>query len=352
MQREVSSNLLTIVLLLILILVFVLPFIFSEIEENLEFFLFVMGVLVALISGKMCKELLLKAGKEPVMIAAVVLVSGVLFEVFRDRIRWFVNGGLSVLSVRIFIFSIIITLGFLASIITAIVASLILVEIIDMVPIKRNCKVNVTIIACFAIGLGAALTPVGEPLSAIAVSKMNADFWYLFSLLGIYIIPGILAMGILGIFFVDRNTMEFSNCNKNRMIIICSTKWEKYLSPVMRACKIYLFVMALFFLGEGFSPLVNLYVLELNTRVLYWINMISAVLDNATLAAAELSPSMSRQQVQSILMGLLISGGMLIPGNVPNIISAGKLGITSREWAAIGFPVGLAMMTVYFLVLF
>jgi len=32
-------------------------------------------------------------------------------------------------------------------------------------------------------------------------------------------------------------------------------------------------------------------------------------------------------------MGLLISGGMLIQGNIPNIIAAGKMGITSKEWA-------------------
>ncbi len=29
---------------------------------------------------------------------------------------------------------------------------------------------------------------------------------------------------------------------------------------------------------------------------------------------------------------------MLIPGNIPNIISAGKLGITSKEWARLGVP--------------
>ena len=57
--------------------------------------------------------------------------------------------------------------------------------------------------------------------------------------------------------------------------------------------------------------------------------MISAVLDNATMAA-ELSPRC--EQVQAILMGLLISGGMLI-GNIPNIITAGKLKINSKEWA-------------------
>ena len=51
-------------------------------------------------------------------------------------------------------------------------------------------------------------------------------------------------------------------------------------------------------------------------------------------------------------MALLIAGGMLIPGNIPNIISANKLRITSKEWAKLGVPLGVVMMIVYFLVLF
>ncbi|MDQ1252768.1 MAG: hypothetical protein QG646_1900 [Euryarchaeota archaeon] len=57
-------------------------------------------------------------------------------------------------------------------------------------------------------------------------------------------------------------------------------------------------------------------------------------------------------QIKSALMGLLISGGMLIPGNIPNIISASKLGITSKEWARLGVPFGLASMVMYFVILF
>ena len=342
------------VLLLLLIMVFVLPFIFGEIEENLEFFLFVMGVLVAITSGEMCQELVIRALKEPLMISLVVLISGILFEVFKAKIKNFIYFVLNTLPLKVFIFLVVIMLGLLSSIITAIISSLILVEILDAVPLKRNCKINVTIVACFAIGLGAALTPVGEPLSTIAVSKMNKDFWYLFSLLAIYIIPGILVMGILSTFFVDNKFGEHYNTRQScqKKIIICDSKCEKYVDVVSRSCKVYLFVMALHFLGEGFNPLINNYILKLNTPILYWINMISAVLDNATLAAAELSPRMTPEQVQSILMALLVSGGMLIPGNIPNIISANKLKITSREWALTGFPLGILVMTVYFLILF
>jgi predicted cation transporter len=43
---------------------------------------------------------------------------------------------------------------------------------------------------------------------------------------------------------------------------------------------------------------------------------------------------------------------MLIPGNIPNIISAGKIGITSKEWAKIGIPVGIVTMIIYFVIIF
>jgi predicted cation transporter len=50
-------------------------------------------------------------------------------------------------------------------------------------------------------------------------------------------------------------------------------------------------------------------------------------------------------------MGLLISGGMLIPGNIPNIVAAARLKISMKEWAVIGVPVGLVIMIAYFLIL-
>lgn len=79
--------------------------------------------------------------------------------------------------------------------------------------------------------------------------------------------------------------------------------------------------------------------------------MISSVVDNATLASAEISTKMLSDQIHAVLLGLLISGGMLIPGNIPNIISAGKLKIKSKEWARLGVPLGLITMSSYFVII-
>jgi predicted cation transporter len=121
-------------------------------------------------------------------------------------------------------------------------------------------------------------------------------------------------------------------------------KEEKLSEVFMRAAKVYVFVMALIFLGAGFKPLIDTYLIKMSSQVLFWVNMVSAVLDNATLAAAEIGPSLSETQIKSALLGLLISGGMLIPGNIPNIISAHALHIKSTEWARLGVPLGLVLM--------
>ena len=105
------------------------------------------------------------------------------------------------------------------------------------------------------------------------------------------------------------------------------------------------------FLGTGFTPLVDKYLAFASPYALYWINIVSAILDNATLTAAEITPLMSQRTIQLALLGLLIAGGILIPGNIPNIICASKLKIQSKEWARLGVPLGLVLMVGCFLIL-
>jgi predicted cation transporter len=63
-------------------------------------------------------------------------------------------------------------------------------------------------------------------------------------------------------------------------------------------------------------------------------------------------PTLTPAQQRGVLMGLLISGGMLIPGNIPNIVAAGRLGISSREWARVGLVTGFPLMALCFGVLY
>lgn len=334
----------TLGLIIILMLVLLLPFVSKFVERNLEVFLFIMGCVAAWVSGVLNQFLWFKALEDPIYIALAVLVAGLLFKWLQAPLEKGVNALNKVMPDRLFLALVVIVLGLVSSVITAIISAIILVAIVTVLHLDRQTEIRFVILACFSIGLGAALTPIGEPLSTITVSKMDQDFYYLLRLIGSDIIPGVLAFGGLTAFLVKPQ--------KNGQGLSSNQQTESYVEITVRALKIYLFVMGLTLLGAGFEPFIERFLLGLSPLLLYWINMISAILDNATLAAAEISPAMNESTVRAILMGLLISGGMLIPGNIPNIIAAGKLKITSSEWARFGIPIGLIAMVVYFVILF
>jgi predicted cation transporter len=319
------------------------PFLNKKVEANLEAFLFIMGVVSATVSDAWSVELIHEGLVAPIEITAAVLGAGVLFHYLRKYIDHAMRRMLITVPLSLIISSGIIILGLLSSLISAIIAALLLVELITVLPLHRHAEVNLTVIACFAIGLGAALTPLGEPLSTIVVSKLSgapyhADFFYLFKLLALYVVPSVVVLGVVGIFFVRQKPEDSEES-------LAAEEQEEKLSEVfVRAGKVYIFVMALIFLGAGFKPLIDTYIINLSSQILFWVNMVSAVLDNATLAAAEIGPTMSEEQIKSALLGLLISGGMLIPGNIPNIISAHALHIKSTEWARLGVPLGFVIM--------
>ncbi|MDF2882478.1 MAG: putative cation transporter [Clostridiaceae bacterium] len=334
------------VLILLLAITFILPIVSMKVEKNLELFVFSVGLLASIISGSLNEELISRIFQNKFMyiIVLAVLAGGFLFRTLTPHIKETLTHILKHIPLRIFVFLLIVTLGILSSIITAIISALLLVEVINILPISRENKINIDIVSCFAIGLGAVLTPIGEPLSTMVVSKLDVSFWYLLKQFGIYIIPGILILGIIGACFANEDKTE--EINSEEVVIE-----ETNTVIIIRALKIFLFLIALDLLGVGFTPIIDNYVISLDIRYLYWINMSSAVLDNATLAVAEISSKMSQAQVKAVLMGLLISGGMMIPGNIPNIISAGKLKIKSKEWIKLGVPLGFTIMTVYYIVL-
>lgn len=362
------------------------PFLVKKIEHNLEIFLFSMGIIAITVNSILLNatevgpegvlptwnfHLIEKALVDPIEITLAVLIAGLIFHYGRMYIHTFMQKILKKIPLKIVVFAIIAILGLLSSVITAIIAALLLVEMVNALRLNRKTMVNLTIIACFAIGLGAALTPIGEPLSTIVIkTKLKEDFFYLVDLLGIYIIPGVLAFGILGTFFLsEKDKIKDAKVDKIDIVenankvdvnkVDNQSDNESIMDVIIRAIKVYVFVMALVLLGTGFTPIIEWYITKLSGEVLYWVNMVSAILDNATLAAAEVDPSMivpglpdPAIKIKSVLMGLLISGGMLIPGNIPNIISANKLKITSKEWAKLGVPLGLITMLIFFVILY
>lgn len=330
-------------LLAVLFIVLMTPFLSSGVEKNLEPFLLMMGLAATLLTGALTADLILASLVEPVPISLVVLFTGTLFSLGKERLSRAVVSLSRRLPAALLHFFLVLALGLFSSIITAIIASLILVEVLTHLNLDRMNRVLLAILACFAIGLGSALTPLGEPLSTIARAKLRVDFFYIFRTMGIYIIPGIFFLASLA-------AVSVRSAGKRAAAFY--PEGPEIKDMISRALRVYVFIMALILLGEGFSPLIQKYLLSRDGSLLYWFNTVSAVLDNATLAAAELSPSMNDRQVCGCLMGLLLSGGMLIPGNIPNIITAHGLGITSTQWAKTGVPLGLGLLIIYYVLIF
>jgi len=117
------------------------------------------------------------------------------------RERPHLRGAITALTARLgtagAIFVIVSALGLGAGIFTAIISALILTEVVTILRLDRACEIKLTVCACYAIGLGAALTPLGEPLSTIVVARLKgpphgAGFFYLLGGIGPWVVPGVL----------------------------------------------------------------------------------------------------------------------------------------------------------------
>lgn len=352
-------------LIAILVGVLIAPLLSRRVEENLEVFFLVMGFLASLVSGSLGFKLLLEALETPVMVRGIpigifqaVLLAGILFERFRGRLRRALSSGRASSAAPILYSILVLVLGLGSSFISAIVASVIIAEVARTLDIPRGVRTYLLVLPAYAIGAGAALTPLGEPLSTIAIAKLSgepyhADFFFLARLLWDYVLVIVIVCSILSLYLYRRalRTLEaivageHANAGGDR-------GGGGYREAVVRALKIYIFVFALVLLGHSFDPIVERYIIHLSPEAMYLFGSISAALDNATLAAAIVSPEMNVLQIKSFLISLLIAGGFLIPGNVPNIVIAYINGIGFREWALKALPIGIPMFLGSFLALF
>jgi predicted cation transporter len=327
---------------LILCAVLLGPLFIKPIEHNIEVFFLTVGTLTAIITGQFGWPLVHAAATEPLALTIAVLGFGVLARLLRPAFDEGIRKLRGVVSTRWIYFTLILVLGLLSSVITAVISALLLVEAIAMLRLERTSEIAAVVLACFAIGLGAALTPVGEPLGTIAIAALKADFWYLMRLLGPLVVAGILIVSVLSL-FIPTHRGEALHVVREE---------EGWGAITMRAVRVYAFVAGLVGLSWGMRPLVDTYISRVPQAALFWLNSLSAVVDNATLTAAEIGPVLSHSQQRAVLMGLLISGGMLIPGNIPNIVAASRLGISSREWAWVGLMTGFPLMALCFGVLY
>jgi predicted cation transporter len=345
----------------ILVLVLVLPFASRKIEENLEPFFFGMGltgvivnVAAGIFNGDILRALAKTAASSPLVISGVpigitqvVFIAGLAFLYYHEAIYRGIASLVRRLGLPVFAFTITFLLGSIASLISVIVTAVILAEIVAGLPLPREGKIKFAVYSAFSVGLGAALTPVGEPLSTIAISKLGADFFYLLRILGVEVFLGIAIASSVNALAMRKYASRLKDSFE-----FPTSYSETFRGVIERTVRVYVFVAALELLGGSLTPITVWYLSKMSPHALYWFNTISAVVDNATLTAAEIYKGLTVLQIKSALISLLISGGMLIPGNVPNIVMAGRLKIRMAEWARLGVPFGALLLILFYMILF
>ncbi len=318
------------------------------VESHLEIFLLAVGAAAVTVSGGWSVDFIYETLQYPVNVAFIVLVVSVIFNnysryIFRVLFAFFRN-----LAPQYSFALLVFLLGMTSSLVSVTVSALVLAEVLKVVNLERTATVRITVFACYAIGLGAVLTPLAEPLgliinNALTGAPHHADFFFLLRHFFWWIMPAVLLMSAAAGY-------SARHAGTTMQMHIREDK-ETYGSMLRRTWHIYMFVGALNLISTGLRPLAQSTITHLGGKVLFLANAVSVIIDNATLAAIEIVPTISMNDLIYMVIGLAAFGSMLVQGNLPNIVAAEKLGIKSREWASIAVPTGVVLMGSYFLVL-
>ncbi len=328
--------------MLVIAVVLLGPVLVEAIDRNVEVFFLLAGVLTACVMGQFNTAMVGDALSEPLPFTLAVFFFGAVFRLLRDYFDRLLTFLIRLLDPPLLCFSLSIVLGFLAALITPVVSALMLVEAISLLHCNRRAEIAATVFGCFAIGFGAGLTPLGMPGISVLLRSLHADFWYLARLLGPFVAVGVFLAAVPSL-FLSYTTGETLHPSRQR------DSWRLVLWT--RPSKVFVFIAGLVALCDGLRPTVDAYIHHVPSGLLFWMNTVSAVLNNSTLAVLEIGPALSISKQRAAMLGLLVSGGALIPGNIPNIVAANRLRISSREWARIGIVTTVLFLVACFIVL-
>src|SRR5579884_3436958 len=142
------------------------PLILAPLEENLDLFCLVLGAIALTVARCWEWKLVSHALIAATPITLVVIAAGLLFGRFRHQLDDLFATMRRLLPRPAMVASSLIILALLSSVITAVVAALMLAEAVGLMGLAPPERTKVAVLGSFAIGLGAALTPLGEPLPA------------------------------------------------------------------------------------------------------------------------------------------------------------------------------------------
>jgi predicted cation transporter len=231
------------------------------------------GLVTACVMSQLNTSLVWAALSEPLSFTLSVLVFGPTFRLLRDYLDQLFSRLIQTLDPRIVCFCLLIVLGFLAAFITPVASALVFVEAISLLRCDRRVGIAATVFACLAIGFGAGLTPLGMPGIAVVLRSLHAGFWYLALLLGPVIVAGVILAALPTLF------LPFAS---SRRVDAAEEKDSWNLVLLIRPGKVYIFIAGLVALSDGLRPLVDAYIHRLRIGLLFWMNTISAVVNNST----------------------------------------------------------------------
>src|ERR1039458_5446439 len=126
----------------ILVLLLFGPLAIAKIEHNIELYCLALGVLAHLLGAGFTRELISEALHEPVAISVAVIVAALLFGWTRRRLDRVFNRLRARVSRPVLTAAAIFAIASISSVITAIVAALVLVEVIGLLHIARDQRLR------------------------------------------------------------------------------------------------------------------------------------------------------------------------------------------------------------------
>jgi predicted cation transporter len=234
----------------IVVAVLIGPLVVKRIKQNLEAFMFLMGICAIAISRSWHIDPIEEAFQSPVMLGMVLsmLVAGAIIRYRGMHFKSLNNVVGDEITLKVIFFEVVVVLGLLASIVTPILPFFVLVEVVNLLPLERPIRAILMTLAGLSVALGASLGPGGGPYSIIALTKMQGEIYptshlYLTGVLSAYLLPSILLLGLISTVLSARITPRVLPSLEGRVTLKGAATW------CVRAS---MFIVALLLVGGAF----------------------------------------------------------------------------------------------------
>lgn len=321
------------------------PLLSKDLEERVEWLSLGLGVAALTASWSWSERAVVQALARSASLCGALVAGALFFSLAHAPLRRAVARLCAKLGARAAVGAAVAVSGLAAPFVTAGVAVLLLVEVLAALPLEQTRRREAAVLGCCAVGLGSGLSAVGGPASAVLLAKLSGAPYpvagpYLFSLVGAWLVPGIVALAAGAAVLCGKTNPAEKPLPEDPFSL-----W----TLLVLTGRLFVFTAGLVLLGNGLTPLIERAFLGLHPAVLYWANGAAAVMDNAALVAVQVAPSMSQDQLRHAFLGVLTSGGAFLAGDPQNVVAAHKLGIPARLWAGVGVPASAALMLFCFL---